>query len=366
MEWFESLVLGVVQGITEFLPVSSDGHLTITQMAFAWLTGESRSGQENLFFDIMLHVGTLAAILLYYRSAIWQGARGLLLDASDVPPGFDRKSVFRVGLLAAVATSPLVPFALFFKKRLEEMFQSSQAAGVGFLITAAVLLVSYRLKGSDGEKGPAQTTWLDALLIGIAQMFAPLPGVSRSGLTVAAALGLGFSRTWSVGFSLLIAVPAICGAAVFELKDAIKDPAALGLTPDRMAQTLAATVVAGLVGYLAILWLIRVVRAGRLWYFSVYLIVLGALVLALSRVSGGSRDGGGAKALDRTTGRGDSRSADRRTGAGAGLFVDRAHPAGSRPVDFQADVLSPRHGAGGRSPGLLLGRFVANGPAGGG
>lgn len=367
MEWLEALILGVVQGITEFLPVSSDGHLTITQMAFAWLTGQSRSGQENLFFDIMLHVGTLAAILLYYRSAIWQGGRGFLLDAKDVPPGFDRKSVLRVGLLAAVATSPLVPFALFFKKRLEEMFQSSQAAGVGFLITAAVLLlVSHRMKGPDGEKGPAQTTWLDALLIGIAQMFAPLPGVSRSGLTIAAALHLGFSRTWSVGFSLLIAVPAICGAAVFELKDAIKDPAALGLTPERIAQTLAATVVAGLVGYLAILWLIRVVRDGRLWYFSVYLIALGALVLALSRVSGGSRDGGGAKALDRTAGRGDSRSADRRTGAGAWLFMDRADSASSRPVDVQADLDVLRHSDGGRAAGLLLVRSLANGQAPGG
>jgi undecaprenyl-diphosphatase len=367
MEWLESLILGVVQGITEFLPVSSDGHLTITQMAFAWLTGQSRSGQENLFFDIMLHVGTLAAILLFYRNAIWQGARGFLLDASNVPPGFDRQSVFRVGLLAAVATSPLVPFALFFKKRLEEMFQSSQAAGGGFLITAAVLvLVSYKVQGPDGEKGPAHTTCLDALLIGIAQMFAPLPGVSRSGLTIAAALGLGFSRTWSVGFSLLIAVPAICGAAVFELKDAIKDPAALGLTADRIAQTLVATVVAGLVGYLAILWLIRVVRAGRLWYFSVYLIALGVLVLGLSSMSGGSRDGGGAKALDRTAGRGDSRSAYRRVGAGAGLFVDRADAAGTRPVDLQADVLIPLHGSGGRSPGLLLGRFMAHDPARGG
>jgi undecaprenyl-diphosphatase len=367
MDWFEALVLGVVQGITEFLPVSSDGHLTITQMAFAWLTGQSRSGQENLFFDIMLHVGTLAAILVYYRAAIWQGARGFLLGAEDVPPGFDRQSVLRVGLLAAVATSPLVPFALFFKKRLEEMFQSSQAAGVGFLITAAVLLlVSYRLQGPDGGKGPAQTTWHDALLIGIAQMFAPLPGVSRSGLTIAAALGLGFSRVWSVGFSLLIAVPAICGAAVFELKDAIKDPGSLGLTPDRIAQTLAATVVAGLVGYLAILWLIRVVRAGRLWYFSVYLIALGALVLALSSMSGGSRNGGGAKALDRTAGSGAPRSARRRAGAGAGLPVDRANAAGSRPVDVQADAVFARRAAGGRAPDLLLVRSLAHGSARGG
>ena len=86
MEWLESLILGAVQGVTEFLPVSSDGHLAITQQAFAWLTGRSRSGQEDLFFDIMLHVGTLVAILLYYRNAIWQGARGFLPNATDVPP----------------------------------------------------------------------------------------------------------------------------------------------------------------------------------------------------------------------------------------------------------------------------------------
>ena len=109
MEWLESLILGVVQGVTEFLPVSSDGHLVITQQAFAWLTGRSRSGQENLFFDIMLHVGTLAAILFHYRAVILEGARGFLLGAEDVRPGFDRAAVFRVGLLAAVATSAAGP-----------------------------------------------------------------------------------------------------------------------------------------------------------------------------------------------------------------------------------------------------------------
>lgn len=328
MEWLESLILGAVQGITEFLPVSSDGHLAITQQAFAWLSGRSRSGREDLFFDIMLHVGTLAAILFHYRSVILEGARGFLLGEDDVRPGFDQASVIRVGLLAAVATSPLVPFALFFKKRLEAMFQSSQAAGVGFLITAAVLLlVTWRLRGPEGGKGPAQTTWLDALLVGIAQMFAPLPGVSRSGLTIASALLLGFSRAWSVGFSLLIAVPAICGAAVFELKDAIKDPAALGLTPDRIAQTLAATVVAGLIGYMAILWLIRVVRAGQLWYFSVYLLALGTVVLALSSMSGGSAHAPAPNALDGTAGRGDPGAAAGRAGAGPAGALDRPDAA---------------------------------------
>jgi undecaprenyl-diphosphatase len=105
-----------------------------------------------------------------------------------------------------------------------------------------------------------------------------------------------------VRFSLLIAVPAVCGAALYELKGAIKDPSSLGLTPDRIAQTCAATVVAGLVGYAAIVWLIRVVRAGKLWYFSVYLVLFAAVVLGLVSASGGSGDGSSTKALDRTAG----------------------------------------------------------------
>ncbi len=307
MEWLESLILGMVQGITEFLPVSSDGHLSITQQGLAWLTGNQRDGRENLFFYVMLHVGTLAAILVHYRRSIREGARGLLFDDPNVEPGFDRASVIRVGALAAVATAPLVPFALFLKEWVEGLFQSGAAAGVGFLITAGVLaLTSLQLVGPDGGKGPAQTTWRDALLIGLAQAIAPLPGVSRSGLTIAAALGLGLSRTWAVGFSLLIAVPAITGAGLFELKHALADPAALGLTPDRVAQTVVATILAGLVGYAAIIWLIRVVRAGRVWYFSVYLVMLAVVVLGLVATMGEGNAGSTSDDLDRVARRGHS------------------------------------------------------------
>src|SRR5207249_601322 len=123
----------------------------------------------------------------------------------------------------------------------------------------------------DGTKGPAEMTWLDALIIGVAQMFAPLPGVSRSGLTIAAGLALGLSRTWAVGFSLLIAVPAVLGAVVFELRHV--NPALL--TPDRVTPVIAAMALAGVVGYFAILWLFQIVRSGHIWYFSVYLVVLG-------------------------------------------------------------------------------------------
>jgi undecaprenyl-diphosphatase len=283
MEWLESLVLGVVQGITEFLPVSSDGHLLLTQSLFAWLTGVGHSGKENLFFVVILHLGTTAAILVNYRrviAAAWHGLSG----ATDVSVGLSRPEVLRVGLLAIVATSPLVPFALFFKKPLEAAFEGTTVAGVGFLITAAVLLVTAWQSRIDGLKGPAETTWVDALTIGVAQMFAPLPGVSRSGLTIAAGLALGLSRRWAVGFSLLIAVPAILGAACFEMVKVLlgrESIGALSLTRDHVAQACAATILAGLVGYFAIIWLTRIVRSGRIWYFSVYLTVLGIVVLMM-------------------------------------------------------------------------------------
>jgi undecaprenyl-diphosphatase len=277
MEWLESLVLGLVQGITEFLPVSSDGHLLLTQNLFAWLTGVTKTGKENLFFDVILHLGTTAAILVHYRVEIAQAVRGLL-GANDAPAGFRRPEVIRVGVLAAIATSPLIPLALFFKKMIEKTFEGITFVGFGFLITAAVLLLTAWLKRRDGAKGPAEMTWLDALLIGVAQMFAPLPGVSRSGLTIAAALALGLSRTWAVGFSLLIAVPAILGAAVWEMRHV--DPASL--SGDRVLQAVAGTILAGVVGYFAIIWLTRIVRSGRIWYFSVYLVVLGIVVLSLA------------------------------------------------------------------------------------
>ncbi len=353
MEWLEALILGVVQGITEFLPVSSDGHLLVTQKVFEWLTGVKRTGDENLFVIVMLHLGTLAAILIFYRRTIRQGLRGLW-SGDDGAAGFRRGEIVRVGVLAAIATSPLVPLALFFKKYLDQAFASDTAAGYGFLITATVLLVTAWLTRREGVKGPAQTTWLDALLIGLAQMFAPLPGVSRSGLTIAAALALGFSRTWAVGFSLLIAIPAILGGGIFELRHVTADlrllspvkgvsdvPSAgegliivaavdnvlhfrmfdsagklvvdtdekqlteqarqietlrkqlvglwapheltgsekgrviaavtsivghtvnaASLRPDRLGKTFAATIVAGVVGYFAIVWLVRVVKSG--------------------------------------------------------------------------------------------------------
>lgn len=333
MQWFESLVLGLVQGLTEFLPVSSDGHLTITQMAFAKLTGHSRSGAENLFFDVMLHLGTLAAIALHYRAVARTSVHGLL-GSTEVAPAYRRNAIVRTVVLMAVATLPLIPYA-FFKHYLAATFESLTVVGLGFFATATVLLLTTRLRG--GEKGPAEMTWSDALLIGIAQTFAPLPGVSRSGLTVATALGLGLSRAWAVGFSLLIAFPAILGATVMEVKDLDRAT----LTSDRIAQTVAATVLAGVIGYAAIIWLVKIVRAGRLWYFSVYLYGLALVILGTNGLAGGTSDASSAKAPERTSRLSPSRSDSGGHGARVQIALDRTHSSGSRSDQGGAGIAGP-------------------------
>lgn len=327
MDWLESLVAGAVQGVTEFLPVSSDGHLAVTQQFFARLRGHARPAQEDVFFDVMLHLGTLTAILIAYRKPIGTAIRGWL-GADDVPDGFRRPGLIHVATLGFVATLPLVPDALFLKKWIDQAFQSPTATGLGFLVTAGVLLLTLIQKG--GDRGPLQTTWRDALLIGLAQALAPMPGVSRSGLTIAAALGLGLSRPWAVGFSLLIAVPAILGAGVFEVRKV--DPSIL--TTERVAQIVAATVLAGFVGYLAIAWLLRVVRSGRMWYFSVYLVAVAILVLATADTMPPARDADGAEVLAGGS-RGGPIGGDPARPGGPGVeragALDRAGTLGSRP-----------------------------------
>src|SRR5258708_3817768 len=124
MDWIESLALGVVQGITEFLPISSDGHLNITQLGFEHLTGKQTSAADKIFFDVMLHVGTLLAIVVHYRQQAIAGAKGLLSQSAEVSPPFKRSAVIRTGILAFIATLPLIPDKLFFMKLIEDAFQS--------------------------------------------------------------------------------------------------------------------------------------------------------------------------------------------------------------------------------------------------
>lgn len=273
--WLETIALGIIQGITEFLPISSDGHLALFQiLTRSSPANGSTGGVDSIFFDVMLHVGTALAIVWCYRAEVRAGLRGLL-GAKGVEDSFRRESLLRLGGLVFVSLLPLVPVALFFKNALEQTFQSLTAVGLGFLFTAIVLIWTTRVRG--GHKTLATMTWSDALLIGLAQALSPLPGVSRSGLTIAMALMRGFSKSWAVGFSLLLAVPTILAAAAFELRKA----GGAGLSGEEIARILCGAALAGVVGYGAIVWLVRIVRSDRLWYFSVYLIVLSGIVLGV-------------------------------------------------------------------------------------
>ena len=228
---------------------------------------------------MILHLGTTAAILVYL-SRRHRAGLARALGADDVAAGFRRREVVRVGLLAAVATSPLVPLALFFKKPIEQTFEGITVAGFGFLITAAVLLLTAWLSRRDGTKGPAETTWLDALVDRHRPDVRPVAGRQpqradhRRGARAGAVANLGGR------LQLADRRPGDPRGGRRGRSDMSSQPS---LTADRVAQAVAATVLAGVVGYFAIIWLTRIVRSGRIWYFSIYLVVLAIVVLASMR-----------------------------------------------------------------------------------
>jgi len=188
-----------------------------------------------------------------------------------------RREFIQISILAIIATLPTAVIGLGLKKIFEAAHDSLTAAAIGFWITAVILWGSQRLSG--GNKTRLSMTWKDAFLIGLAQAFAPLPGVSRSGLTVAAALACGLNRSWAAIFSLWMSIPAISGALIMEIKDLIESPS----SDTRLIKMgLLGSIVAGLVGYGAIVWLVRIVKSRRLNLFSWYLVALGAIVLVWS------------------------------------------------------------------------------------
>lgn len=254
------LLLAVVQGLTEFLPVSSSGHLVLFQHFLGTREGD-------VFFDIILHVGTLGSILVVYRSEIFR-----LLK-------FDKDAVgYLISL--AVGTLPAVVLGLLFKTRIEELFHSPMFAACGLLVTA-VALFSTRYKDSAAPLGdpwvPRSPGLGRALLIGVAQACAILPGISRSGSTIAAALWTGLARAEAARFSFLLSIPAVGGALVLQLLD---KPST---SPGEAGRLLLAGLVAFGVGLMAIRWTKLAVIQAHFWKFGFYCLIVGVTVIAVLR-----------------------------------------------------------------------------------
>jgi undecaprenyl-diphosphatase len=261
-----ALALGLLQGITEFLPISSDGHLAVFSMLFT-------VPQASLALTVLLHVGTLLATALVFRKDLLQLARVTLREARkpaafmDMPEGVLLRNI----VLASVPTA-IIGLAL--ESRVESLSRTVWVVGAGFLVSAAAVLSTRgRVQGSDALGAGA------ALLIGVVQGMAVLPGVSRSGLTIATALALGMSATAAFRFSFLLSLPAVAGAALLELGD-----------PTVLSQFTAiswfAAAVAFASGYVALRVLGGLLVRGQFWLFGLYLVPLGAAMVAW-RVWGG-------------------------------------------------------------------------------
>ena len=249
---WEAAILGALQGATEFLPVSSSGHLVVAQQLLGWQAENSMI----LAFDIALHVGTLISVVAVFWRDIVQMLTG--------------RNWRLVGLLV-LATIPAVIVGFTLKDWFEGLFASLLTVGVAWIITGSILLLTKFVKKSDNR----EVSWFKSLLIGCAQAVAIIPGISRSGSTIAAGLFLKVDKREAAKFAFLMSVPAILGGAVLDVKDLA------GFPTESVLALVVGVISAALVGYLCIKWLLNIISKGRLWWFGVYCLLAGVLTLIL-------------------------------------------------------------------------------------
>lgn len=259
----EAFMLGTVQGLTEFLPVSSSGHLVLFQKLFGL-------SENVLTFDIAVHLATLSAIGIVFYQEI----------------GYILKHPFSKWVwLLLIGTIPAILFGFFFKQLIESLFESGHTLGIEFIFTGIVLWSVESFPRNKGKTLENMNT-LDALVIGTGQAFAILPAVSRSGLTISAALFRGLDRTFAAKFSFLLSIPAILGAVVLDLPDAIKTVSSHNPSEISISVLLIGMLSAGISGFLAIRWMIHILKKKSLKGFAVYVILLGGLILCEQIISG--------------------------------------------------------------------------------
>ena len=276
MTYISSVLMGILQGVAEFLPISSSGHLALFQRFFNVENYE----ETQMFFTVLLHLGTLLSVFAYYWRDILDMIREFFLLLGSL---FSRKGgresgptppARRMVLLIVVGTLPL--FAILpVKDWIEGAMGSAAFVSVALILTGFILFFSDRM--ARGRKTARTATVTDALLVGCAQALGTLPGISRSGATISAGLLRGFDRTFAVRFSFLMSLPAVLGANILTLKDAVE---ASAIQPDMLPVYLVGAVVAAVVGYIAIRLVNLLARQGKFGAFAYYCWVVGAVSLA--------------------------------------------------------------------------------------
>jgi undecaprenyl-diphosphatase len=263
MTTLHSLILGVIQGLTEFLPVSSKTHLLFAEQLMRV------DPKWRLAFDVLLHLGTALALVVFFLPRIIRIIGGLFSPLSET-----RKENWKLVLAIVIASIPIGITGLLVKERIDALFETTTVASVFLIVTGVVLFLTRR---TNGVKTRLSRT--DALLIGLGQAIAILPGVSRSGVTIAVALFLGFARPEAFEFSFLLSIPAVLGAALLKLKGA---GILHGTGPFTGADIIGGFVLSAAFGLLALYLARKILLQRRFWYFSFYCWVVGALALILS------------------------------------------------------------------------------------
>lgn len=271
MSIFQGIVLGVLQGIAEFLPISSSGHLIVAQNLF---------GLEEvpLLFDVFLHVATLLAVVLYFRKKIWElvcgFARIFVPIKNPSAAQIEKKSEDTKYIVAIIlATFVTGVLGIFSSKVISEI--SVKLVCAGFIVTALLLIFSSLIEkkhSAYSETSLKSPSWKQSLVIGLAQGIGTLPGISRSGSTIAGSLFCGVKRDVAGEFSFIVSIPAILGAFILELKDLGEVSSSIGAEP-----VIAGCAAAFASGYIALSWLMRLIKKGRLEWFACYLIPVGIL-----------------------------------------------------------------------------------------
>lgn len=268
MTYLFSVLMGVLQGVAEFLPISSSGHLALFQHFF----GVENYEETQMFFTVLLHLGTLISVCVYYWRDVIDMIREFFLGIRDLtvrrgrgaPPPPTRRLV----MMIIVATLPL--FAILPVKGLvEDAMSNVTFVSVALLATGFILFFSDRM--ARGRKNARNATVADALLVGCAQAVGTLPGISRSGITISAGLLRGFDRTFAVRFSFLMSLPAVLGANILSLKDALEG----GVDLEMLPIYLVGMVVSGVVGYFAIRLVNLLADKGKFGNFAYYCWVVG-------------------------------------------------------------------------------------------
>ncbi|MGZ4486876.1 MAG: undecaprenyl-diphosphate phosphatase [Nocardioides sp.] len=266
MNYLDAIILGIVEGLTEFLPVSSTGHLTIVEKMLGLdLTDPAVTG-----YTAVIQMGAIAAVILYFFKDIWNIARAWLVGL--VKPEYRGQLDHRMGWYVIVGTIPVGIAGLLLKDVIKNDLRSLWVVAIGLIVWSAVMVAAERL--GRQQRGERDLGVVDAVVVGVLQVAALVPGVSRSGATISAGLFRGLDRVTATRLSFFLSIPALLAAGLFELKDALGGDIGVG-------ETVVGTIVAFVVAYAAIAWLLRFVALHPITWFVPYRLAVGVVLVGL-------------------------------------------------------------------------------------